>query len=359
MRFLLLFVAILTQFLFAQEYSDTPDIEQTQLYINYEDVPEKIYLTQIFSTTIKVLSTEDHFEDIIYNFTGSRGVKLLSKTPKREIKGRYYYDTFSYIAQSHYMKLPDIQAHIKFSSYHSSKPTLLEGQNLLSIKLRDTRDFSHVVAKKFLLESYKTTKYSHSKNITLFSIEADNSDLSTFKLPKISKQGFQSLSNDYNVSKMSYYVVIANDIENLEFTYFNTISQKYEDIVIPIVVEDDSVSTQSDISPQENSHRMIKVVIATSFVAICLFLYILRRSRVYLLFMFFAIVYIGLNATPIQTICIKEGSYLHILPMQNSTLFDITKSELSLEVLDTVDDFTRVKIENKIGWLNNEDICSN
>jgi len=358
MRFLLALVLLLPLFLLADEYSDTPDIEQKQLYITYEKIPEKIYLSQVFSITIKTLSTQEHFENIVYEFSNSSGVKLLSKIPNRKIVGRYYYDSFSFIASSHYIKLPEISAKIQYSTFHTSNKTTLASVDLLAIQLRDTKDFSHVIAKKLILHTYKTTKYSHSQNITLFSATATNSDLSTFKLNDILKQGFESLENDYNLSKMTYYAVIDADIENLKFTYFNSVSEKYETLLIPIIVEDDSVSTQSDLAPQENAHKMIKVAIAVTMLAILLILYVFRQRNIYLILILFSIIYIILNAMPIQQVCIQKGSYLHILPMQNSTLFDVTKERLSLEVLDTQENFTKVKIHEKIGWIENENICT-
>ena len=133
---LFLIVILLAQLLFADDYSDTPDVQQTQLYVSYEKKPKKVYLNQVFSITLKTLSTEENFEDIIYKFSLSKGVKLLSTQPKRKIVGRYFHDTFSFIATSEYITLPKITATIKYSEFHSSDATYVSPIKLHAIKLR-------------------------------------------------------------------------------------------------------------------------------------------------------------------------------------------------------------------------------
>ena len=358
MRLLFLSLLILAQSLFGQGYSDTPEIEEKELYLSYDSVPKKIYLSQQFDITIKALSTQKHFVDIEYTFKEAKGVKLLNSKPKREIKGRYFYDTFSFVAQKHYMQLPTIEAVIRYSPYHTSKSYMLEALNLESISLHQNREYAHIICESFFIQNYKTTRYSPSKIITLFSAQAKGCDLSHFAIDGIAKQGFESLSSDENGSIMTYYIVLDDRVENFEFTYFDPTSERYEKVLIPIIIEDDSVSTQSDLAPQESNHKRIKIAIAAGFMGLFILLFFLRGSKFYLLFATIALIITIANSMSIETRCVKKGAHIHILPMQNSTLFDITTKEQTLEVLGSRGDYTKIKLNNTTGWINSEDLCN-
>ena len=358
MRILTLALFILLQSLFGQGYSDTPEVHEKELYLSYESLPKKIYLSQQFDVTLKALSTQKHFLDIEYTFKDAKGLTLLNTKPKRKIVGRYYYDTFTFVAKKHYMKLPTFMASIRYSPYHISKPYRLDGLNLESIALRQNRDYAHVICESFFIKNYKTTRYSPSKIITIFSAQASECDLKNFKIDGISKQGFESLSSDANQSNMTYYVVLDDKIENFEFTYFDPGSERYEKVLIPIVIEDDSVSTQSDLAPQESNHKRIKIAIAATFMGLFILLFFLRGNKLYLLFALIALAIAIANSMAIETQCVKKGAHIHILPMQNSTLFDITQKEQTLEVLATRGDYTKIKLHNKTGWIDNADICN-
>lgn len=62
---------------------------------------------------------------------------------------------------------------------------------------------------------------------------------------------------------------------------------------------------------------------------------------------------------PAKEVCIKEGAKLHLLPVDNGTIFETTTSKLMLTKEGSTKGYTKIKLTNeKIGWVNNEDICS-
>ncbi len=358
MRSLILVLLLLCISLYGEGYSDTPDVEEKELYLSYAVVPKKIYLHQQFDVTIKAVVTQQRFLDIEYAFKGFDGVTLVDSKPKRVIKGRYYYDTFTFKANRHYMQLPTIVAKVRYSPYHTSKTYELEGLKLESIALTLNQDFAHTICKNFYVEKYKTTRYSPSKVITLFSAVAKGCDLKDFHIDSIAKQGFESIQNDENGSKMTYYLVLDDTLENLEFSYFNLENDQYEKVLIPIIIEDDSVSTQSDLAPQDSNHKRIKIALAAGFMGLFILLFFLRGHIIYLLLAAVALAVTIANSMAIETRCVKKGAKIHILPMHNSTLFDILNKEQTLEVLATQGEYTKIKINNTTGWINSEDLCN-
>ncbi len=128
--------------------------------------------------------------------------------------------------------------------------------------------------------------------------------------------------------------------------------------MIPIIVEEDTVSTQSDLKPTEYKHAKLKMAIAGGVAALSLILFIFRRKVVYLVATVLPLLYIAYAAVPIQYVCVKSESPIYLLPMENGTTFEITTERTSYEVQGSIDGFTKIKLDNnKIGWVNNEDIC--
>ena len=56
------------------------------LYLSYEDIPSRVIKGEIFSITIKALSTVKYFTDITYKLSTLQGLKLLTKSPIRQKK---------------------------------------------------------------------------------------------------------------------------------------------------------------------------------------------------------------------------------------------------------------------------------
>ncbi len=95
-------------------------------------------------------------------------------------------------------------------------------------------------------------------------------------------------------------------------------------------------------------------------VAVIGFIIILwRRKYIYLIFILIPLAYIAYIGVPSQDICIKRGSQIHLLPVDNGTIFETTPKIYYLQKEGKRKNFTKVKLQNeKIGWVKNEDICA-
>jgi hypothetical protein len=327
------------------------------IYLNYEEIPHRVVKGEIFPVTIKSLSTVKDFEDIKYTFSNAVGLKVLDITPIREKKGKYYYDTFHFLSTEKWARLPDVEASlISSQEFNISK---ISGEDLNIITLNPKKNFSNIIADSLTLQEYKTTNYDNKHNIVIFIASAYNSDISAMRFKNVYKQGSESIKESYLDSKITYFVVVDKKIENFTFSYFNLLTNSFAELNIPIVVDDDSVTTQSDLKPKDQSHERVKMSIAAG-IALLTFVFILfRRKYVYLIFLLLPLAYIGYLAIPEQQICIKKGAKIHLLPVENGTIFETTTSELNLFKEGKTKGFVKVKLENeKIGWIRNEDICT-
>ncbi len=364
LRLLFVFIFLsLYSLLFAVDTNSSIEktkIEQKVLYLNYDYIPKRVIKGGLFFITVKILSVIPDIEDIEYTLSNAKGLEILNDaTPFRKQEERYFYDTFYFRVTSTDVRLPDIKASIVDYFGISYKPTVLPGKTIEAIALNPRKNFSNIIAKDFKIKHYKTTTYDDLHSIVVFVAEAKQTFLADFHLNGVKSQGFESLSDSIESSRMIYYVVLDKKEENFLFSYFNMIKNDYIELNIPIIVEDDSVTTQSDLKPKDQSKQRLKIFIALGVVFFGVVMLLWRQRYIYIAFILLPAIYVIYLLIPQEQICIRENSTIRILPLQNSTVFEITQKRICLDKTGETKNFVKVELSNnKIGWVKNEDLCS-
>ncbi|MDD5399787.1 MAG: hypothetical protein PHQ93_01190 [Sulfurimonas sp.] len=329
------------------------------IYLSYEKIPSRVLKGEVFEVTIKTISTVKNFIDIKYELSNSKGLKLLNNSPTRSVESKYYYETFYFIATSENATLPDFTATLIDKNNTRYATTTLAGDKLNVISLNPGKDFSNIVASSFEIVEHKTTSYDAARNIVVFVATATNCDISALKLHNVYKQGTESITESHLDSKIIYYAIIDKKVENLSFSYFNITKNKFITIDLPIVVNDDSVTTQSDLKPKDQSNEILKMSIAAIVAFLALVMLLWKKNYIYLIFVIVPLSYVLYVGVPSKEVCIKEGAKIYLLPVANGTIFETTKSKYNLQKEEEVKGWIKVQLENKkIGWVKNEDICS-
>ena len=327
------------------------------LYLSYKDVPKRVVKGEVISVTIRTLTTVLDYDDVEYEFSNYYGMKVLNLVPERTQKGKYLFDKFYFLVDSSKAKLPTVTASILAENEYDTSS--IYGSKLNVISLNPKKDFSNIIANSFELIDYKTTSFDERYNIVIFIAKATNSDITALHFQNVQKQGIESYKDSYMESRITYYAIIDKRIENFSFTYFNLIKNKYISLNIPIEVNDDSVATQSDLKPKDQSHNKIKAVAALIVALIVLIYVILKKKYIYIIVVIIPLGYMAYLLLPSKVMCIKKGSNIYLLPVRNGTIFEKTKTQYHLLEEGSVKNFTKVKLYNdKIGWVKDEDICS-
>lgn len=330
------------------------------MFLSYEKLPSRVLKGEILKVTIKVQTATNDFTDLVYETTGAVGLKLLNENPSREIDSKYYYDTFYFLVTSSQAKLPNFEASLVKNSDKDYPKTTLVGEALNVVSLNPKSDFANILADSFEVLSYKTTSYDTEHNIIVFIAAAKNCDIASFKLKNVFKQGTESVSESYQDSKITYYAIINKKIDKFSFSYFNLKENKFMMIEIPIVVNDDSVTTQSDLKPIDHSHEQLKMSLATILALVIFFVVIWKKKLKYLALTLIPITYIAFLAVPTKDVCIKKGSSVYLLPVAHGTIFETTTEQYNLSKEGKTKNWTKVQLNNKkIGWVKDENICSN
>jgi len=342
---------LLTFLLFTSAFADKV------LYMSYKDLPKRVVKGEIFSVTIKTLSTVEDFDDITYKFSNHNGLKVLNQTPQREFIGKYLLDKFYFLTTKNYARIPDVTASIEAKKQYDS--SFIRGKKLNVIALNPQENFSNIIANSFDLVNYKTTSFDNKYNIVVFLAKAQNADISKLHFKNVFKQGVESSKLSYLDSKVTYFIIIDKKLEYFSFSYFNLLTNKFTIITIPIVLDDDSVTTQSDLKPQDQSHNKIKALIASIIALILIIFIIIKKRYIYTVLIIIPFGYIIYVMIPSKEICIKKGSPIYLLPVKNGTIFETTSSRYKLLQEGKVKNFIKVKLyNNKIGWVRNEDTCT-
>jgi len=329
----------------------------TGVVLERANTPSHLYIGEIFPLTLKLTPTEIASGNIEYTVQGEEGIRIFSQTPARSVKGDAVYDTFYFLVQSNTIRLPDITATATSTGALSN---VLTGMSLNASPLNPPATYANVLADSFKVIDYKTTAYNQESNIVVFTVKATRCNIATFALVNAIKQGFESKFPNVEESTMTYYAIIPNSEQALEFTIFNLKKNRYESISIPIVVDDDAVSTQSDLSPTDARHTELKVGAAAIFGVIFISLFYWRRSKWYLYASVLPLFYVIFALLPNSSVCVKKSAPVYLLPIKHGTIFETTPEEEKLEVENTVGEFKKVHLQNnKIGWVHEHDLCSN
>lgn len=332
------------------------------LYVSYKQIPKQVYKNQKFEVTIKALVTTKNFDYITTSFSNSKNIKVLNPNSKwTNTSSANYENKFFFKADKGSFKLP------KFSIKLVKNAKVIEVSNLSSkaitysdIAKSDER-FSNVIAKDFKLKAYKTKQYNNKESLTIIDIDAVNSNLEDFFLSGIKEQGVSELVDNYPNQNLIYYIVMPVHKKKIEFNYYNTTTKSFSTVTVPLILQNELVSTQTDLNPNDSSFEKYKKMAVVLLLLLFILMYVWKRHKIYLIvsiiLLIISIVYLMPNSTGI----VKKDSYIYILPTKNSTIFFKLKNKEKVEVLNRKSEFIKVMgIDKKfIGWIKEENFGKN
>lgn len=349
----ILFLLTISTLLFAET-----SVKPKLVHLSYDSIPKNIYKNQIFSITINSLVALESFSEVNTSFEGGENIEILNHDAIWNIKdSNHLFNTFYFKAIEDEAKLPDIKIIIKIGEDRSEED-ILKGEKLtLNSINKNVVGFSNILANKFEVKKYKVNKYDDEYNIIVLEVETLYGNLEDFNLGNYIKQGIESISYTMPYTKAFYYAVIPNGLQNFDFVYYNLLKKKFSKISLPIVVDEDRVSTQSDLNPKNNDYTIYKALIAIAIFIVLIVLYFMRKRLIYLIFALVAIGYSIYIFIPEENVIIRDGADIYLLPTKNSTIFFVTNKEIEAKKLTTRDEYIKVILPNeKIGWIRRSDV---
>jgi hypothetical protein len=319
----------------------------------YSYVPKKVYENQLFPVTI--IGIEKKNSQIpSFHFSSHTQSKALFEKPLVIHNGNDSFYTFYFQARKKDIHIPSIR--IDDASQHIELPS----QTIHIQKLQKTKDFSHVLAADLKIKNSQVSNYDEKNHIVTLSIEAYEANLQDMKLYDSNESGVDSLYRNFSKVTGDFYVVVPQNQKELKFTYFNTIKQQFITKKIPILLEDSSISTQSELNPKEDNFEKLKKYTLMILSAFFLLMFLFKRDFFYLVFGVISVITLLTLYIPHKKICVSQGAPLYILPTATSTIS--TKIDAKLDTLLLGERKGYKKVEYKkgiVGWIKNEDLCQN
>ena len=344
----------------AEEFIDDSDFEEPlvraqSIFLSFLNAPKKIYLSQRVVIKIKAVVTNKNVTFLKTTFLKAKDVQILNKSTSWKKTSQNSYE-ISYIIKffSTAGKLPDFKVTTYADGRVMSNETISSYEPKI-IALREDKEFSLVLSKDFTLQSHNEKKYDEKSNIVVLELNASEANLEDFHIPYAIKDGIYDIKQ-YGVNQSIYYfAIIPNDIKIFKFKYFDLVSNKYHIVTFPILLQDSSISTQTDLNPQKSRFALYKAI-ALIVLAFVIFLFYMKTRALYLLVLTFSVLaFVLYKQIPISKVTLDKGVNLRILPTENSTIFYVTQEKIEADMLLKKDGYIKLLLPNKkIGWINED-----
>lgn len=346
---------------FGDLVKETPSAQSSRLlFISVESSPQKAYVGQVFGIKVKAIVAKNKIDALSNTFSDGTNVTVINPTAPWESAGsNTYYNTFYFKVTSKNAVMPRLSVSIVQNQEALESEFIgLTLPNIIQLKADPL--FSNVIAQSLTINKYKTTTFDAKNVIIVMEIETTGANLQDFKLSGIAKSGIDSYSETNSTQKIYYYAIMPNYHKEFEFTYFDLPSNKFKKMTLPIVIENEEVSTQLGLNPKESIFEFYKTV-AYAVLAFVFFIVLLKKRRWYYalpVVIFLALFFLDKN--PLNNVQLKANSILMILPTEKSTIFFTSTQQLAVEKLGERDDYIKILLpDGKIGWTKRENIIQN
>jgi hypothetical protein len=140
------------------------------------------------------------------------------------------------------------------------------------------------------------------------------------------------------------------------FYYYNTQCDNYEKIIVPINLKEETISTQTNLNPEDKTIFTPLNIFLLCIIALLLIIFLVYQ-KIWLIIppLLLSIYLIYLNL-PKGNAYLKRGAKVYILPTSHSTVFYISPIGTKVKILKKEKNYTKIRLNNKIGWVKNEDL---
>ena len=337
---------------------------EKNIYLSYSHFPKKVYKNQRFEVVVKTIITTNEYDRIETRFINSKNMTVLNadsqwvETGEKTYENRFYFKAYEKV-----FRMPTFQV-VLYRLGSVVEVAYLQPNELEFTQIaQGDKKFSLVIANELKVNAHKTKQYNNDELITILDLEGYESNLEDFMLEGINEQGISSITDNYPEQNILYYLVIPVHKKKIEFNYYNTQENRLVKMTIPVVLENELVSTQTDLNPNKSDFLLYKKIALGVIVALFLILYIWKRNYLYLILSLLALVFLLMYMMPNQTKTLKANSNIYILPTKNSTIFRKTNKDYNVEVSIQKAGFVKVIFyvgsNSMIGWVKEEDLVKN
>lgn len=351
MKLILKYLLISLCFLFAQE---------KVFYLKYEENKNTIYKNQIFRVNLSLLSFDDNILYIESNMSNYRGIKIFDGSVQWQDLGENKFSSFLYFkALSTNIKLPDI--HLTLVGYKDKYHQSVKGGSIQTKSLNWLGNSSYLLSSSLKVVDDETNIYDEKNNMLTLKFKGKNTNIEDLHIKgnEIIEQNITEINYAHPDMTATYYAIIPNYINEFKFNYLDINSGTFMTKTIKVTLDKKTSFLIQDINPDIKTYDKYKLILLMLFIALSLFMAYILKKISYLVFTLILILVL-VKVFLIQTkTTIGEGSRFRVLPIDNSTIFYITKKNRKVVVLNKVDNYIKIQFQNKVGWVDEKNIIKN
>lgn len=345
-------------FLFLITYSfGDENISPKDIYVEYTYYPKRVFTKQNFKISLKatILKEKNSFDKIGTSFSDHKNIQLRT-TPNwiKKSENIYTLDLFFKTENTQFV-LPKIFISLEKNNTIENAISI----NPPDIKFEDIAIdqelFSNIIAENIDIITVKTKQYNNNTLLTTINIKGKTSNLEETHIGNYKSQGIKSLSSTTNYQNLFYYVMIPIHTKYIKFNYYNTIFKDFVPIILPINLENELVSTQTDLNPNDDNIIIYYQLFVLSFIVIFTVIYLLTKKEKHLYFIVVCIFILAYLFIPNKKILLNKNDKIYILPTQNSIIYKIVKHKELVEVINEKNNYKKVLFNNKnVGWIKDD-----
>lgn len=335
----------------------------SSLALRVLDYKKDYYVGEVFPITIYAKTDESSEFGFRVDLDKNNDLAFLNKDVKWEKVQGEYKASLWFEAKSTNAKLNNI----KISLTRNKVPfqdTTLNIENIRFKRVNADKNYANLVASELKVKKFRTNRFDDKNLVMIVELSAKNANLNNFNIANdttLVKQRIDNVNGDFNSSSAFYSAIFAPSKNELSFSYFNTQSNKLEEINLAVELSsNETVNTQSDLNPTVNAMDFYKQLALWIIAAVCAFIYIFKRSYVFLAIALIVFILSFFVVSSSYKATIKANTSAKLLPTENSTYFYTSSQEEEVDVLTSRQNYKKVLFKNgKIGWVDEKDLQKN
>jgi len=341
-------------------FADNPYIKSKELYLKYTSLPSYVYGQQRFTLVLeaRILAPEDTYDFVQGTYQGGKNIELVSgEICWKKANDNKYTTEITYKVTNKNFKLPTIVLSLELED------EVVDSISIVAPTIRYTKiainqkNFSNVIASDLKINSIQTKQYNNKMLMVIFNIETTDGNLEEFYLNQFDEQGINSYKTENLTQSIYYYVIIPSYITNISFDYFNPKTSEFTNVQLPISLEEDLISTQTDLNPNNSDLLFYKQTGSAILLALFILLYLGIKNKLIFIPIGILIIIIVKLYMPNKIIHLSQGTNVYILPTKLSTIYKVIERDRKVEILIEQKNFLKVLFKNKhIGWVRQKDV---
>lgn len=270
-------------------------------------------------------------------------------------------NTYYYKIKAQNFTIPPLRVVVSSHDNAYQEEVVANGIKLQAIELLNNPQYANVIADAMEVVDYRASQYDDNNNIIIFQIESKDANLSSMRIGTYSQQGLESSKIIDGITYGIYYVVLDKNIKSLSFDYFNLHQKAFVTITLPIDVPKSVIEDGGDTKPRNTFLIFKNLMVGGLIVFFVLVLIIFKRGRkITLGIIGVLIMVLTYNMLFNFTSGIAQaGTNVSIIPTHNSTIFEVLKVPTEVSIIGEYNDYYKVMIDSKVGWIRKENVSKN